>query len=101
MDISALEPYGAAALLGNRFSVQAILTAGTVQSVGLKSVDRLEMNQICSVEVKEGTLLADGERVRELRNQKVRIKLQNTGPMVLDIEATLNEGLKQGYLKTG
>ena len=101
MDISALKPYGAAAFLGNRFSVQAVLTAGTVQSVGLKSVDRLKMNQTCSVEVTEGTLLADGERVRELRNQKVRIKLQNTGPMVLDIEATLNAGLKHGYLKTG
>ena len=59
------------------------------------------MNQTFSVEVTEGTLLADGERVRELRNQKVRIKLQNTGPMVLDIEASLNAGLKQGYLKTG
>ena len=101
IDISAHDPYGAAAFLGNNFSVQAVLTAGTVQNVGLKSVDRLEMNQICSVEVTEGTLLADGERVRELRNQKVHIKLQNTGPIVLDIEATLNEGLKQGYLKTG
>ena len=99
IDISALDPYGAAAFLGNRFSVQAVLTAGTVQNVGLKSVDRLKMNQICSVEVTEGTLLADGERVRELRKQKLHIKLQNTGPIVLDIEATLNEGLKQGYLK--
>ncbi len=101
MDIAPLAPHGAAAVLGNRFSVQAVLTAGKVQQVGLESVERLELNQPFTLEVAEGTLLADGERVRKLRNQTVHIKLQNEGPRVLDIEATLEAGLKHDFLQSG
>jgi hypothetical protein len=72
-----------------------------VQQVGLESVERLELNQPFTLEVDEGTLLADGERVRKLRNQTVHIKLQNEGPRVLDIEATLEAGLKHDFLQSG
>ena len=99
MDIPPLAPHGAAAFLGNRFSVQAVLTPGKVQSVGLEAVERMNLHQLHTMEVSEGTVLADGERVRELHNEKVRITLHPEGPRVLDFEATLAAGLQHGYFQ--
>ena len=100
-DIPPHAPHGAAAFLGNRFSVQAVLTAGRVQNVGLESVERLNMNQLMTVKVSEGTVLADGERIRELRNEMVQITLHPEGPWVLDFKATLAVGLQHGFFQLG
>ena len=100
-DIPPHALHGAAAFLGNRFSVQAVLTAGRVQNVGLESVERLYMNQLRTVKVSEGTVLADGERIRELRNETVQITLHPEGPWVLDFKATLAVGLQHGFFQLG
>ena len=59
------------------------------------------MNQLRSVKVSEGTVLADGERIRELRNETVQITLHQEGPWVLDFKATLAVGLQHGFFQLG
>ncbi len=99
LDIPPQAPYGAAVLFGSRFKVQAVLTAGSVRQVGLDSVERMNINDTRTVNIRAGTMLADGERLRELRNQTVTVTLLREGPWVLDVEKTLARGLKNGILR--
>ncbi len=94
LEVDPLASQGAAAFLGDRFSVQAVLTAGVVQAVGLDSVEPLELGQVRTVHVPEGTVLVDGERVRELRETTLEVELTFDGPRVLDIAQTLQAGLR-------
>lgn len=92
LEIPPLAPQGVAVMMGQRFAVQAVLTAGVVQSVPLESVEPLHVGEVRTIEVSEGTVLVDGERVRELKGEELEVELVAEGPCVLEVERTLQVG---------
>ncbi len=100
LEIPPLTPQGAAAFMGNQFEVQAVLTAGVVQPVPLEVVEPLHVGQVRTIEVSEGTVLVDGERVRELQGEELEVELVAEGPCVLEVERTLQVGQQRDlYLR--
>lgn len=98
-EVGPQDKHGAFVTLGDRFHVKALLTAGVVQPVGIEEIGRLEPGEPQTCFVEEGTLLADGERVRQLRRQSVAITLSHEGPWVLDVPKALAHGLRQGHFR--
>ncbi len=99
MEVDPEQPHGIYAIAGNKKKVRGFLVAGVLEEFCFDKYERMQLNEPLNFFVQEGILLVDGERVRQLLNERVSISLQSDGPWVLDANRMLSYGLQQGYLK--
>ena len=85
-------------LNGGGCKVRAAVLPGSFQDVAVSTVRVLNPGDEVEVLLKPSVIALDGEReVSVLPSDDVRIKLQNDGPLVVDIEKVLMTAAKKGF----
>ena len=99
MEVSTEDPFGVYAITGMQKRVQGFMVAGVLEEFGLDHFDRMQLDESICFHVEEGSLLADGERIRTLHDQSICFSLHEQGPWVLDVDRTLSYGLEEGFFQ--
>ncbi len=89
--IGPTEPRGAFVELGPGITVEAFLAPGLVAEVGVRSLREIPVGSSETFEPTTGTIALDGERTLVVEHEPVRFSLEQAGPWVVDVSATLLE----------
>jgi hypothetical protein len=76
------------------------LAPGLVARVGVTAARRLLAEEAVAVAARDGSIALDGERELELRpGQRVEVRLNERGPLTIDIDAVMAEAARGGLLE--
>jgi predicted polyphosphate/ATP-dependent NAD kinase len=76
------------------------LAPGLVARVGVTAARRLLPEEAVAVAARDGSIALDGERELELRpGQRVEVRLNERGPLTIDIDAVMAEAARGGLLE--
>jgi hypothetical protein len=76
--------------------VNAVTVPGVVSELGIAECRRLEAEESLTFEVETGVVSADGEREKEVREATVTLHALDSGPTLVDVEATLADAAERG-----
>ena len=80
--------------------VKAAILPGLVAEVGVKELKTLEPGEEVEVRHKPSVIALDGEReITVTASDRVKIRLQGDGPLVVDIEKTIKEAVAKGFFR--
>jgi hypothetical protein len=108
--VGCIEPFdtgtgGAAVRLGPpddaARTVRAVVAPGVTATVGIERHRRLDAGEPARFEVPDGVIGADGERELELVDARVELVPRGSGPLLVDVRATLDRAARAGILTTG
>jgi hypothetical protein len=79
-----------------RLKVKAPIAPGLIEEVKVEESRKLRIGDEVAVEFKPSILALDGEREIEVYDEDdVRIRLENDGPMLVDVEEVLREAVRR------
>ena len=80
--------------------VKAAILPGLVAEVGVKELKTLEPGEEVEVRHKPSVIALDGEReITVTAADRIKIRLQRDGPLVVDIEKTIKEAVAKGFFR--
>ena len=79
--------------------VLAPITPGLVQSIAIRKYETFKPGESISIEFNPWIIALDGEREIHIEaGDKVEIRLNLQGPLVIDVDATLASAISAGFL---
>ena len=98
MPISEYDSFGAYAKLGNKKFVKAILASGSVNKVGIDSVEKIDIGIQKKLYLKQGSLWADGEKLTIINESEITVSVIKEGPRILNIKSLFKLAVRNGLL---
>lgn len=90
MEIGQNDPHCAYLKMGRTKFVKAILAPGFVGKVGIHSVEKIDLNFKKTIYIKQGSLWADGDKVKVIKDDYITVSVTKDGPLLLNISAVLS-----------
>jgi len=99
--LDSKDAHGLYLKIGNgKLKVKAPVLPGIISEVGIEEWKVLSPGEEVEVTCKPSVIALDGEREITVKtSDRVSIRLQNDGPPVVDIQATIREAVKKGFFQ--
>lgn len=96
-------PYGLHLRLTDPQEAETVLTVplapGLVVPVGVAEKSRMQPGEMIEIEPMSGSVALDGEREIEVGpKDRVEVRLDTNGPLIIDVEAVMQEAARRGLL---
>ena len=64
--------------------------------VGIHSVEKIDLNFKKTIYIKQGSLWADGDKVKVIKDDYITVSVTKDGPLLLNISAVLSLAAEKG-----
>jgi predicted polyphosphate/ATP-dependent NAD kinase len=100
--LDSKDTHGLYLKIGNgKLKVKAPVLPGIISDIGVEEWKLLSPGEEVEVTCKPSVIALDGEREISVKaSDRIFIRLENDGPPVVDIQATIREAVKKGFFRT-
>ncbi len=96
MEIGQNDPLGAYLKLGRKKFVNAVLAAGSVGKVGIESIEKINLNLKKTINMNQGSVWADGDKVKVMKGESITVSVTKDGPLLLNVSEVLSLAAQKG-----